>query len=237
MSDGLWVIVGVLLGFVGAYLLQRLQETRRKKQLRTVARNIIGLEIIHNLGIVGHIEESVMDFVNNTSLYYQTTIPIRSEVFNQFLNLSSLSVFDDLEQKLLVEAFNQLNIVARDYEAWPQKMGQVILNDEFKKTGSRNLLNHIKTLRINLMSLLCEICLREKEGLQDEQLNDSYRKLRRFNNKQDYKSLGLLGKSSHYKPKKKGEEKYKCLVVWEHDYPECPLEVIELQPSREGDNS
>ncbi len=116
------------------------------------------------------------------------------------------------------------------------KMGQVILNDEFKKTGSRSLLNHIRTLRMNLISLLVEICLREKEGLQDKKLNDIYRKLRRFNNKQDYKALGLLGKSSYYKPKKKGEEKFKYIVVWEHDNPECPLKVIELQPSKE-DNS
>ena len=56
MNEGLWVLVGAALGFVGAYWLQRQAEKRRKKQLRTVARNIIGLEIIHNLEIIGHIE-------------------------------------------------------------------------------------------------------------------------------------------------------------------------------------
>ncbi len=239
MNEGLWVIVGVVLGFGGTYVLQRLAEHRRKKQLRTVARNIIGLEIIHNLGIIGHIEESAMEFIEGTSLFYRTTIPIRSEVFNQLLDLPSLSVFDDFEQRSLVETFSQLNLVARDYESWPKEIGQVIPSHESKKAVSQNLLNHIKVLRINLIELLCGICLREKEGFQDEQLNDIYHKLRRFKNKQDYKSLGCLGKSSHYKKKlkQKGEGEFKYLVVWEHDYPECPLEVIELQPSREGDNS
>jgi hypothetical protein len=234
VNAGLWALIGAVigafLGFGGTYILQRLAENRRRKQLRTVARNIIGSEIIHNLGIIEHMEKSATEVIENISLKYQITIPIRSEVFNRFLDLSSLSVLDNLEQKFFIEIFTQLNLVTREYASWPEKIGQVILNQDSKKLVSQNLLNYITILRKNLVNLLCEICLREKEGLQEKQLKDIYHKLKKL----DYTQIFSAGKSSDYKQVKQGElGQFKYFVVWKNDWPECPLEVIELGPSKE----
>jgi len=233
MSEGLWIVIGVLLGFVGTYVLHRLAENRRKKHLRIVARNIIGLEIIHNLEILEHMEKSVKETIKDTSLFYRATIPLRSEVFNQFLDLPSLSVLDNLEQRFFVEIFSQLNLVAREYNSWPQEIGKVILNLGAKKAVSQNLLDYITRLRMNLVQLLCEICLREKEGLQ-EKLKDIYKKVQIFENTHDSKVSGRAGKSSDYKSTyESGKAQLEYLVVWEHDWQECPLEVIELRHSKE----
>jgi len=105
---------------------------------------------------------------------------------------------------------------------------------ESKGALTEELLSHITILRHKLVQLLCEVCLREKEDLQEEQLKGIYHKLQII--ERNYKTQAFLGKSSDYKKvKQRGSERY--LVVWEHDYPECPLEVIELRPSKEGNSS
>ena len=81
-----------------------------------------------------------------------------------------------------------------------------------------------------MVKLLCEVCLREKEGLQDKQLKDIYHKLQKI--EKDYEKEGCVGKSSDYKKAKDKKENQRYLVVWEHDWPECPLEVIELRPAK-----
>ena len=235
MSEGLWVIVGVLLGFAGTYLLQRLAEKRRKKQLRTVARNIIGLEIIHNLKGIEWIEKAITKTIEDTSLLvYQATIPPRSEVFNRLLDLSSLSVLDEVEQRLFVEVFSQLNLVAREFALWPEEIHKAPPNRKARETASKNLSTYVGYLRVNLVQLLCEICLRGREGLQDKRLRDIYEKLQSFENTQS----GRDGKSSDYRSVYESEKtKLKRLVVWEDDWPECPLEILELRAICSGKNS
>jgi len=226
MNEGLWVLVGVLLGFVGAYLLQRLAENRRKKQLRTVARNIIGMEIIHNLNIIGQIEDSTIKTINeDKDLLHTATFPPRNEVFDRLLDLPSLSVLDDTEQTLFTEIFSQLNVVTREFSQWPDEIRQVApYGSEAKESVSQSLLRAITILRMNLVQLLCEVCLREGKGLQDRQLQAVYQEIHRF----ERGDSGRAGKSSDFK-KAKRKESFKRLVVWEHDWIECPLEVIELK--------
>lgn len=228
MNEGLWVLVGVLLGFVGTYLLQRLAENRRKKHLRAVARNIIGLEVIHNLRIIETINETTAKTIKDMSFgFYKATVPPRSEVFNRLLDLPSLSVLDASEQRGFVEVFSQLNIVAREFALWPG-------SHDSCEAASQRLLNYTTILRRNLVMLLCEICFGEKEGLQEEQLRGIYHKLQII--ERDRKTQAYLGKSSDYKnTNQKGSARY--LVVWEHDWTECPLEVIELRPSQEDTSS
>ena len=225
MNEGLWVLVGVLLGFVGAYLLQRLAENRIKKQLRTVARNIIGIEIIHNLKIIEQIEDSARKTIADEGFLHTSISPPRNEIFDRLLDLPSLSVLDDKEQGLFAEMFSQLSALAREYSIWPNKIRQIAHSDVAgKKSASHYLFTYMNFLRMNLVQLLCEVCLREGKGLQDKQLQSIFREVQRF----EGEGSGRAGKSSDFK-KAKRKETFKRLVVWEHDWAECPLEVLELK--------
>ena len=225
MNEGLWVLVGVLLGFVGTYLLQRLAENRRREQLRTVARNIIGMEIIHNLNIIEQIEDSTKKTIADKGLLHTATSPPRSEIFDRLLDLPTLSVLDDKEQGLFVEMFSQLSALAREYSIWSNKISQIAYSDVAVKESASNILFRIMNfLRMNLVQLLCEVCLREGKGLQDKQLQSIFREVQRF----EGEGSGRAGKSSNFK-KLKEKETFKRLVVWEHDWAECPLEVLELK--------
>ncbi len=231
MSEGFWVIFGVILGFVGTYLLQKLAENRRKKQLRTVARNIIGIEIIYNLETIGHIEKLTMQTIDTAGQIYVSNLPPRSEVFGRFLDLPSLSVLDYEEQGFFTLVLSQLNLVTRDFALWPDRIRQEPFDDrKLKEKASKPLLTNIPILRLNLVQLLCEICSREREGLQDKQLRNIYHKTKGYSPSESLRA----GKTSDYKKsKQKEEDQYKYLIVWEHDWPKCPLKVIELKPIKE----
>ncbi len=235
MNEGLWVLVGVLLGFVGTYVLQRLQENRRKKKLCTVARNIIGSEIIHNLRRLERIEHLTKIVAKDKDIVSAEPLALRCDLFIRFLDLPSMSVLDRVEQGLLIEVVSQLNEVTSETDKWGKRISRVRTYDlESKEALTEELLSHVTILRRNLLELLGEICFREKEGLQSEQLKGIYHKLQIIERVR--KTQAYLGKSSDYKNVKQ-EESERYLVVWEHDWPECPLEIIELRPSKEDNSS
>ena len=236
MNSGLWALIGVLLGFAGTYLLQRLQENRRKKQLRTVARNIIGLEIIHNLEVLEHIEENVLKTIEGTSSLYVYPLPPRTDIFNKMLYLPSISVMDNYEQKLLMEIFSQLNMVASEFALWPNKIKPFLTATSIERKNVSGWLLYANTsLELNLLLLLCQVCLREKKKLQRKELQKIHDKLHKFK-QADNKYVCLVKSSQFETVKHKINKKCKYLVVWEHDNKECPLEVIEIKPIQEDNN-
>ena len=146
-----------------------------------------------------------------------------------------MSVLDRVEQGLLIEVVSQLNEVTSETDKWGKRISRVRTYDlESKEALTEELLSHVTILRRNLLELLGEICFREKEGLQSEQLKGIYHKLQII--ERDYGTQGCVGKSSDYEKVKDKKENQRYLVVWEHDWPECPLEVIELRPRKEANN-
>ncbi len=239
MNAGFWAlggaVIGAFLGFGGTYLIQRLAERRQKKRLCTIARNVIGLEILHNLEILEQIEKNISKAIEEKYSIYTYSQPPRTEVFNRIFDLPSLSVLDNIEQMFFIHTFGTLNMVFREYALWPDKMRQLQHDStEQKRASSQWLLAAITMLGSDLIKLLCKVCLKEKEGLQREDLKNIYAKLKKTENKDE--TYGVYFKSSDDKWYKQKTEDKKCkyLVVWEHDYPECPLEVIELRPSKEA---
>jgi hypothetical protein len=235
-TAGFWAVVGsiggAIVGFSGTYVLQRIADNRRKKKLRTVARNIIGIEIIHNLEVLTLIEENVQKTIESTGKLYTYSQPPRVEIFNNIFNLSSLSVLEKTEQLFFIHVFSTLNIVLREYALWPDKMLRLTRDSsEHKRRESQWLLNAVAALGSDLINLLGKVCLNEKEGLQREELLTIYQKIKQFNTKQMYNKYALSLRSSDHKLSEKKFENCEYLIVWVHDYLECPLKVIELRPS------
>ena len=236
-NQGFWAIVGALLGFIlglaGNYFLQKLAENRRKKQLRTAARNIIGIEIIHNLDILEHIDEDVQKTIEETNSLYIYPLPPRDEIFNKMLYLPSISVMENYEQKLIMEIFSQLNMVAREFALWPNKIKPFLTATSIERKSVSGWLLYANTLlELNLLRLLCQVCSREKKMLQRNELQKIQEKLHKLR-EDDYKFAYLFKSSQFETVKHKINKKCKYLVVWEHDNKECPLEVIELRPFEE----
>jgi len=221
---------GALLGFglalLGSYLLAK----ARRTQFARVVRNLIATESIYNLITLTNIEKRTRQTLDSDfNLHSYHEFRPRGRMIQQLMTPDFLSAISSRELGPLVVVAPELEHLAASYSEWVNTIA-----DEDKPMAqekTRIILRLTRVFGSNVLGLLIAICHRRDRDLLDENARRIAEKLSHIQvaRPPDFtKSL----RSSHLQDAGNREQivaEKRYLVVWEHDWPECPIDVIELQ--------
>ncbi len=230
-------LVGVglaaVLGVAGAFLVGLHFVRDRRNKIAKAVRNAIATESIYNLITLSNIERrtrTTLDSDFSTRSYHE--FRPRDRLLQQLLTPDTLTAISSQEAGALVVTAPELEHLAASYEEW-MKMIALDRPDQrlVAKEKTRILLYLIRKFGSNVLGLLITICHRRGRDLLDEnaqRIAEALSPIQVGRPANFTKSL----RSSHLKDasnlKQMVDEK-SYLVVWEHDWPDCPIEVIELK--------
>lgn len=228
--------LGAVLGFgIALAVGYRLAEARRSRFAK-FGRNVIVTESIYNLKTLNRIEERTrrtLDSKFTTHSYHE--FQPRGRILERYLTPDVLSAISSQELVGLVVVGPELEHLAARYSEWTNTIAR---DDEpMAREKTRILLELIRHVGTNVLALLIAICSRAGRDLLDENAQrmakalspikverpTNFTKALRSSHLQDAPNLNQVVDEKTY------------LVVWEHDWSECPtgLDVIELQKFRD----
>lgn len=237
------VLVGAFLGFGGALGTGAIFWRARRRTLARMTRQIIVREAIDNLRTATQIDRLTRETQQGGFLVVHTSKSRpRAEVLQQFMTAESLATLSEEEAKFLMLLVPQLSQLDERYENWEQLLHspgaltpiQVEGNRDtvpYREYATERFLHEVALVAMNLVKPLVRSCHHAEGRLLDDESKEVASKLGDL-------TFGpipnfLAGfKSSMIKENEEIDPK-KWLVVWEHDWPECLMPVIELRPERD----
>lgn len=221
---------GAFLGFGLALLGSHLLAKTRRTQFAKVVRNLIATESIYNLITLTNIEERTQRTLDSDfSCHSYHEFRPRGRMLQQLMTPDFLSAISSRELGALVVVAPELEHLAASYSEWVNTIAGE--NRPMAKEKTRIILRMTRVFGANVLGLLITICHRRDRDLLDENARRIAEELSRIQvaRPSDFtKSL----RSSHLQDAPNREQmvtEKRYLVVWEHDWPECPIDVIELQ--------
>jgi hypothetical protein len=213
-------------------------------------RQLIGievLEIIEDIEYVARLARLTRDegFIG---LHSPTSLP-RWELLAQALGSQGATALTLLEQADVRAAVANLQTFVGIYETWersvtPENVSRPVLSQNgtqqtYAELKTEGFLNFVDGIQTNLLDALISVCNLSKEGeIHHDGVEAVRKKLiptrpgfpKRSNFGRIYRSA-LVAKQAD-----KLRERAAYLVVWRHDWPDCPVPVIELETSRSKQN-
>ncbi len=225
------VALGALLGFGAALAVGLELARRRRSQYAKTVRNAIATECIYNLIALNEsdtqIERTVKDKFATVHLH---RFPPRGTVLQGFVTPDVMGSLSNLEMGSLVVVAPELQNATSVYERWKEMARTPDIPPGTRQEETNHCLHIVSTSGRNVLGLLILVC-RESDGkLRDENAQRMADKLTPLKTRPNPNFVRGL-KSSHGKSENLDElvKKRRYLVVWEHDWPECPMNVVELR--------
>lgn len=226
------VALGALLGFGAALAVGLELNRRRRSQYAKTVRNAIATECIYNLialnEAVTQVERTVKD--RFTTLYVHR-FPPRGGILQRLVTPEVLGSLSSGEMGSLVVVAPELENARSVYDAWKQMARSPTVHPRTRFEETNHCLHMVTTSGRNVLGLLIEVCQRSSgRELRDENARRMADKLASTKTRPVPNFVRGL-KSSHGKSENLDElmKKRRYLVVWEHDWPECPMNVVELR--------
>lgn len=230
------VFLGAFLGLGSALLVGHCFAEARRTRFAKFGRNVIVTESIYNLKTLNRIEEHTRRTIdsNFTTHSYYEYLP-RGRILERYLSIDVLSAISSQELVGLVVVGPQLEHLAARYREWKN----TIARDEgaMARVKTDNLLQLISDAGTNVLALLIAICRRAGRDLLDENAQRMAKALSPIKLERPTNFTRVL-RSSHLQNVSNLDQvvdEKTHLVVWEHDWSDCPtgLDVIELQKFRD----
>jgi hypothetical protein len=238
------VFLGAFMAFLVGIALQQIAAYHTKRANRRMLRQLIGievLEIIEDIEYVARLVRLTRDegFIG---LHSPTSLP-RWELLAQALGSQGATALTLVEQADVRAAVANLQTFVGIYETWersvaPENVSRPVLSQNgtqqtYAELKTEGFLNFVDGIQTNLLDALIFVCNLSKEGgIHHDGVEAVRKKLiptrpgfpKRKNFGRVYRSA-LVAKRAD----KLRERAY--LVVWRHDWPDCPIPVIELETS------
>ena len=235
--------LGAFLGFGGALLTGAYFALRRRWTLARITRQVIVRETIENLMALSYMDKltRAMREEGFAPRRFSSLRP-SAEVLRQFMTAESMAALCEGETRVLLFVIPQLAYLRERYDKYEQVLQRpkdafapVNVEGEgtvaYRDAVTDRLLADMAGIASNLLEILVRSCYQARRTLVDDESKEVASKLVGLT----FGPTGNFGrvfKSSLLKGDKQLDLK-KCLVVWEHDWPECPAPVIELCPQRD----
>jgi len=225
------VALGALLGF-GTALAGGLElNRRRRRQYAKIVRNAIATECIYNLtalnGSDTQINRTVKDKFAPVWFY---KFPPRGTVLQGFVTPDVMGSLSNAEMGSLVVVAPELQNAASVYERWKEMADTPATPPITRQEDTDHCLRIVSTSGRNVLGLLILVCQESDGELRDENAQRMADELTHIETRPVPNFVRGL-KSSAGKSENLDEimKKRRYLVVWEHDWPDCPMDVIELR--------
>lgn len=235
--------LGGFLGFGGALFTRAMAGRSRRDTLARMTRQIIVSEAIENLRALRQIDKLSDEMrEEGFELVRTSTLRPRGAILQQFMTAESLAALSERERTSLAVVTPQLAYLNERYDNYEGVLASPLTAVQKMKTqtgavvarrdwATDRFLANVALVGTNVLDMLIQTCCQAKGQLADDQSKDVASKLEVVtpgatrNYGRAFKSSLVQG-ADDLDPKK-------WLVVWEHDWPECPMPVIELRASAE----
>lgn len=235
--------LGGFLGFGGALATGAIVGRGRRQTLARMTRQIIVREAIDNLRALGQIDQlSETMRENGFDVVRISYLRPRGEILHQFMTAESLDALSEEEAKFLMVVTPQLAYLDERYAHYEQHLHNPMTEIArmkrqdgsevpYREWATDGLLSDVARFGTNLLDILIQACHEAKGQLADDESTDIASKLDDLTFG-DSANFRRAFKTSMVKGREDLDPKI-WLVVWEHDWPECPMPVIGLRPSRD----
>ncbi len=247
-ADFSGVFLGAFLAFLGGIALNELVTRSRQKANRRLARDIIAIELVHNLEVLDSMSLLAKQTMDEGFMAVHTPMAaIRASILQPLLASNWLEGMPAKERRHLLNVVATLQRAEVEYEAWqralsPERgLATIIAADggrrmTYRELKTEQLQETLGLVQIGLLDLLIYVCnSADDQTFTDDEVQKIRKKLEPTRvNWPKSPTFGRWYASSGAKkapPDRlaKLTEAYKFLVVWTHDWPECPIQVIELR--------
>jgi hypothetical protein len=240
------IFLGAFLAFVVGIAVQEIMAHRTKRASRRMLRQLIGIEVLNIMEQIDYVARLVQltrdeRFVARHS---PTSLP-HWETLAQCLGTEGAIALTPLERADVRAAVANLRVFVGIYEHWEQSLnsgqgmmpvliGESNTTTTYVELKTRDLFQNVDLIQTNLLDTLISVCNLSQAGqFHDDEVEGVRKKLtptrpgfpKKSNFVRAYRS-SLAAPSAE----KLGQVTY--LVVWKHDWPECPVQIIELEPAR-----
>lgn len=237
------VFVGAFLGFGGALFTRAIAGRSRRDTLARITRQVIVRETIDNLIALSHMDKLTRAMrEDGFAVRRFSNLRPRTEVLRQFMTAESVAALCEGETRVLLVVTPQLAFLRERYDKYQQllqrpeqALAPVDVEGEgtvaYRDAVTDLLLADMAGIASNLLEILVRSCHQGRRTLVDDESKEVASKLVGLT----FGPTGNFGrvfKSSLLRGDKQLDLK-KCLVVWEHDWRECPVPIIELRPQRD----
>ena len=248
MTEFIGVFLGAFLAFIVGIGANEVVHRYRQKTHRRLARDLIAVELVHNLEVLHSMSVMAEQTMNEEFVASHTPIsPPRRDTLQQLLGSEWLAALTTKERLSLLKVVGDLQRAENQHDAWQR----VISSDQGlapvvdQKTGQQLAYREVVTIRLskdmgltetNLLELLIRICNNsDKDDFTDERVQQIRLKL--VPTRKGWPKHTNYGRSCRSSDARKLpadmrselNKRYECIVVWEHDWQDCPVEVIELR--------
>jgi len=243
------IFLGAFLAFVAGLAIQEIVAHRTRRASRKMLRQLIGIEVLNIMEQIDYLarlvhltrDEGFMTRHSPTSLPHWETLA-------QCLGTEGAASLTPLERADVRAAVANLQIFVGMYESWLQSLdsgqGRMPVVTEGNNTTTtyaelktNDLLRNVDLIQTNLLDALISVCNLSQAGqFHDDDVECVRKKL--IPTRPGFPNKGNFGRAYRsalvtQSAEKLGQVTY--LVVWKHDWPECPVEIIELETARSKD--
>jgi hypothetical protein len=236
------VLLGAFLAVSGGLCIQFLLQRSRRQTVAAMARSTLARELLEILRSLDHMEKLSRSTKANPppAPAWIVESPPNPGVLRQLVAPDVLGALTPEEHRHLLLVVSNLEDLNRRYESWVTTVtsAQHLLSRvrdpgsgtvrPYWEVKTDTLLYVVAAIRIHVMDLLIMVCVRARHTLIDEQAERIRTSLMPLRWRKTGSDFYRSARSSDVQ-RAEFEGRSKHLVVWEHDWPECPLEVIELK--------
>jgi len=242
------VFLGAFLGFALGIIADELVHRIRLRARGALNRDVIATEMLYNLEVL----DAMITCAKQTrkEQYANAHTPIgtvRAGILQQLLSPDSLASLRREERRFLLEVVGNLRRAVDQFESWQKTFTSTtgLMPVLIEETGDRTSYRDLATDRLDetliqiqthLMELLIQVCNNSgSDKLTDVRTDQIRQKLmptregwpKKTNFMRWSKSSVLQGLDEAKLKDMAASSTY--FVVWENDWADCPLDVIELQ--------
>jgi hypothetical protein len=233
------VLVGAFFGFGGALATAGILGRGRRQTLARMTRQIIVSEAIDNLRALRQIDKLSHEMREEGFDSVRTsTLRARAAILQQFMTAESLAALSERERMSLAVVTPQLAYLSERYDDYEGVLASPLTAVQKVKTetgavvprrdwATDRLLADVALVGTNVLDMLIQACRQAKGQLADDRSKEIGSKLAVLTFG-DAANFWRAFKTSLTQASEDLDAR-KWLVVWEHDWPECPMPVIELR--------
>lgn len=227
-NQGVIAVLGMFVVIPFALLSDKFISFFRQRSYRRELKLILLHELWININTVAAIENSYKNNILDAGGLHIPHYPPRNEVFGKFIQQDILNSLNEYEKRGVLEIYAQLEGLKGEYYIWRKLLLKGLsLDVEEYKIISSTMISYINPVMRNMMELWVRVVSEIGKNSPNKQINETYKII-----KARLKSKMIIAptyKASYIKNNKEYYANVNVIMCWINDWPDAPIEVIEIQ--------
>lgn len=226
-NSGVIALIGIFVVIPFALLSNNIISYFRQRSYRKELKELLLHELWININFVAAIENSYKNNLLDVGGLHMPHYPPRNEVLEKFIERDILNSLNKYEKVTILEIYAQLEGLKREYYIWRKLLFQGLYHDcEKYEIISSTMISYVSPVMKNMMEFWVRIVSEIGKNSSSQPISETYKIIKeRINAKKiiasTYKASDVQNKEYY--------ANVNVIVCWINDWPESPIEVIEIK--------